>query len=336
MSWFDGYFQNLDISVLEGSTGKATQKLLSSIKNRNQFINQFMVKMQDALQRYHFEGLPETVNERVILLALLWYGSVVFFDKDGELMALPCVPDGAGFNVYGEVGSVWCFARNGLFNKNIKCYIHGSDELAFLDETNGYIKNGEYRGVCVWENALRYPFINQAIFYSEAVADSMRTLDVCRKNIKNPYIITAEESVVNTVKEYFKKRDNNEEYIVSSGIFPADRINLLPLTTNSDNLASITALIEWYESKWRELCGVDNNSQIDKKGENLIEAELSVNDEYTDLAIDKVLPYIQTGLDDVNKIFGTNISVQKNNYVQIIGQQNKDDGGDKNDDANIQ
>ena len=47
-------------------------------------------------------------------------------------------------------------------------------------------------------------------------------------------------------------------------------------------------------------------------GENLIEAEVSVNDEYTSQSLDKVIKCIQEGLDDVNKIFGTNITVEKN------------------------
>jgi len=307
--WYDG---NFCIYLYAGEVGAASKKRLASMKNRIQFINTFNIKVQDALGRYRLRGLPDTVRERVVLESLLWYACVCFFEKDGALMALPCAPSGSGFNVYGDIGNVWVYSRNGVFNKSVDTYIHGSDELAFLNKTNGAGPSSNLKGVLVWENPTRFPFINQTIFFSEAISDAMRTLDVCRKNIKNPYIVVAEESVLPTVQEYFKKRDNNEEYIVSSGIFPADKISVLPLVTNSDNLNAITALIEWYEAKYRELCGIDNNSQIDKKGENLIQAELSVNDEYTNLAIDNILPYIQEGLDDVNRIFGTNITVEAN------------------------
>lgn len=311
--WYDSGFC---IYLYAGEIGTASKKKLASMKNRIQFVNTFNVKVQDALGRYKFNGLPETVRERVVLESLLWYGCVCFFEKDGSLMALPCAPNGAGFNVYGDIGSVWVYSRNGMFNKPVDTYIHGSDELAFLNKTNGSAPSSNEKGVIVWENATHFPFINQTIFFSDAISDAMRTLDVCRKNIKNPYVIVAEESVLPTVQEYFKKRDNNEEYIISSGIFPSDKVSVLPLVTNSDNLNAITALIEWYEAKYRELCGIDNNSQIDKKGENLIQAELSVNDQYTDLAIDNILPYIQEGLDDVNKLFGTNITVEANRKEQ--------------------
>lgn len=326
MAWYDC---NFNIYLGAGELGKATKKKLASFKNQISFVNTFNVKVQDALHRYHFEGLPDTISERVILQALLWYASVVFFEREGNLLALPCAPSGDGFNIYGDYGSVWAFSRNGMLNEEIKVYLPGSDESSFLGQTLGGIYDQTNKGVLVWENTQRFPFINQTIFYSSAISDSMRTLDVCRKNIKNPYIVVAEESAVNTVKQYFESRDNNEEYIISSGVFPADKVKVLPLVTNSDNLQAITALIEWYEAKYRELCGVDNNSQIDKKGENLIQAELSVNDEYTDMSVDKCIETIQKGLDDVNKIFGTNITVKANRSEKLSTVDNLQEGEDK-------
>lgn len=327
--WYDS---NFCIYLYAGDVGKLSKRKLASLKNQIQFVNTFNVKVQDALDRYKFKGLPDTVSERVVLESLLWYGCVCFFEKDGSIMALPCAPNGDGFNVYGDIGSVWVYSRNGVFNRSVDTYIHGSDELAFLNKTNGAGPKSNLKGVIVWENATRFPFVNQTIFFSEAISDAMRTLDVCRKNIKNPYIIVAEESVVPTVKEYFDKRDNNEEYIISSGIFPSDKVKVLPLVTNSDNLNSITSLIEWYEAKYRELCGIKNNAQMDKKGENLIQAEVSVNDEYTSLSLDKSIKYIQSGLNDVNKIFGLNITVEPNREKENQQQEQEEAGNDRDKD----
>lgn len=307
MAWFNDLFT----IYLDGASG-ATKKQLAKFKNAVVFQNQFQVLLQDALNRYHFEGLPDTVSERVILESLVWYGSVCFFEKDGGLLALPCVPDGSGFNIYGDVGSVWVFARNGVFNKNVKTYIHGSDEDKFLNETNGQVPGGPLRGVCVWENSTRYPFINHTIFYSQAISDTLRALDVCRENLKRPYLIGAPESVVPTIQKTMDDKNDNLSYIVSSGIYKVSDIQVFPLTQDSSSLDAVTELIEWYQNKYRELCGIENNSQIDKKGENLINAEIDVNDEYTDSSIDKIIPYIQLGLDDVNKIYHTDIKVVSN------------------------
>lgn len=297
---------------------KKTNSKLEKMKNNISFQNTFSRLYQDALHRYYFENLPDSISERVLKESLLLYGAAVFFIKDGNLLCLPGVPSGSGFNAYGDPASCWVFARNGKFNEEVKVYLPGSDETAFLKITNSEPQSGKIKGCFVRENATCYPFINHTLFYSDVIADTFRSLDVQRLNMKAPFIITAEETIVNSVKEFFKHRDNNEAYIVNTGVFPADKINLLPFDTNAQNLISATQLIDWYENKYRELCGIDNNGQIDKKGENLIQAEVDMNDEYTENSVDKCIEYIQKGLDDVNKIFGTNIKVKK--YVKEADQ----------------
>lgn len=327
--WLDTMI-NFQIPLTIGEIGKMNKKKLATFKNNISFQNVFSRLVQDGLDRYDFEGLPETMSKRVILQSLLWYAGTVFFEKDGAIYALPGVPSGDGFNVNGDPGSAWVFSKNGMFNEEISIYLPGSDESSFLKKTNAYSVKHKLKGVYVWENRLRFPFINQTMFFAQAISDTMRTLDVCRQNIKNPFIITAEESVVPTVKKYFETRDNNEEYIISSGIFDATKVQVIPLTTNSDTLSSCTELIEWYENKYRELCGVDSNSQIDKKGENLIQAELDVNNMYTEMSVQKCIDTINEGLDNVNKIFGTSIKCvpkeRKNEDIQP--DSTGDAGGD--------
>lgn len=321
------FLQGYMIPLFCGKSGRKTKKKIASFKNNFMFQNIFSRLAQDALMRYKFNGLPETVSERALLQSLLWYGCVCFFEWEGGIFALPAAPTGS-FNIYGDPKQAFVFSRNSSigFNKEIDLFIPGSDENAFLNRTDLInISSSTPRGVLVWENALRYPFINQTIFFSEAIADSMRTLDVCRVNLKNPYLIVAEESVVPTVKRYFEQRDNNETYILSSGIFDAAKVQILPVVTSSDTLAACSALVEWYEAKYRELCGVKNNSQIDKKGENLIQAEISVNDDYTFMGVDKSVKYIQDGLDIVNRIWGLSITVEEREKdVNIFRDETED------------
>lgn len=331
MQWFTPLF-NIYLSGCE--FGKASARKLAKMKNAVVWQNVFAQLLQDGLNRYHLEGAPETISERVFLQSLLWYGSVGIFEKEGGLMALPCVPSGAGWNVYGDPAEGWLFSNIGQLNEKCDLYLPGSDEIAFLKKTNGVKGAAKLKGVFVRENALCYPFVNHVMYYADAIADTMRTLDVVRQNIKQPYIIVAEESIVNSVKNFFTQRNENMEYIISSGIFPADKIQLLPFVTNSDNLKDTTALIDWYFNKFKELCGIDNNGNIDKKGENLVIREISVNEEYTDSGVDKCLEYIQKGLDDVNKLYGTNIRIERNNDKGNLEGGTKDEKEDsKNDDG---
>lgn len=304
--WFDGLW-NVPIDI--GAGNKRNRKRLADFKNILSFQIVFQRLAEDALNRYKFEGLPETLSLRVILQSLLWHGNVIFFEKGGNLFALPGAPSGE-YNVYGEPASAEVYSMNGVFNEPVKLYLPGSDEATFLKRTDRTAP-ANAQGVIVWENKQRFPFINSVFYYSERISDTLRTLDVVRENIKTPQIFFCEESVKNSVERFLEDRESNMSAIISTGVFEVDKVKTVPIDPKGTALSDITALVEWYESKFRELCGQDNNAQMDKKGENLIQAEIEVNDQYTELGVDKCIETIQEGLDYVNDIFETNITVSK-------------------------
>lgn len=303
--WFQP-FMNIPIDI-DGT--KKNRRKLAQFKNMLSFQIAFARLAEDALNRYKIDGLPDTISLRVVLQSLLWHASVIFFEKAGNLFALPGTPSGE-WNIYGEPAQAQVFSMNGIFNEPVQLYLPGSDTASFLKRTD-MTAPAKAQGVIVWENKQRFPFINSTFYYAERISDTLRTLDVCRENIKTPQIFFAEESVVNTVKKFLEEREENVSSIISTGVFEVDKVKTVPIDPKGTALSDVTALIEWYESKYRELCGLENNAQMDKKGENLIQAEVDVNDEYTALGVDKCVETLQEGFDYVNKIFGTNITVDK-------------------------
>lgn len=287
-----------------------TRKKLAKRTNTFVFQNTFTKLVQDAMNRYRINGCPDTVSERVVLASLLFYGYVFFFKKNGNVLALPGLPDGSGINAYGDFAGAYVYGCNG-YNERISLLMPGADDSRFLQKTieGSYYKDGT--GVMVRENPMLYPFVNTTYYFANCIADTYRTADVCRKNMKRPFIIVAEESVVPTVKKYFEDVEDNLEYVVSSGVFPADKISVQPFDNNPDYVKVASGLIDWYEQKYRELCGFDNmGGQIDKKGENLISAEVTQNDSYTEQNVDQVLKYINKDLELVNEKFGTNMKAE--------------------------
>ena len=298
-------FNCIDVSL--GGNSK-TMKRLAQFKNQVEFMNALARLTKRALARYSFEGLPVTVNERVLKMALLFHGCVCFFEKEGNILALPALPN-SNLNLYGEWKSCYVYGRNG-FNAQIPLYIPGADESKTVNAGDININiTGKASGVFVRENEFIYPFINYCITYAEKIADCMRTIDVTRKNIKKPFIITAEEQLVPTIKKFFDNRDNNEEYIVSSGVFPADRISLLPIETNADSIKAATDLIEWYYNDFDNLCNWNSNANPDKK-ERLLVDEVNSNNESMTEVRDNFIEYLQEQIDNVNKYLGTNIKVK--------------------------
>lgn len=324
MFWYDGIWQ----VPLDMGGSRKNRKRLADYKNMLSFQIVFQRLAEDAINRYEIEGLPETISKRVVLQSLLWHGNVIFFEKGGNLFALPGCPSGE-YNVYGEPAMAEVYSVNGYFNEPVKLYLPGSDEATFLKRTDRTAP-AKAQGVIVWENKQRYPFINSVFYYAERISDTLRTLDVVRENIKTPQIFFCEESVKNSVERFLEDRESNMSAIISTGVFEVDKVKTVPIDPKGTALSDITALIEWYENKFRELCGTDNNGQMDKKGENLVQAEVEVNDEYTNLGVDKCIETMQEYFDYVNDIFGTSITVKKKEEEADVSEEESDISGDDN------
>lgn len=299
------------------------RKKLNKMENNILFTTVFMRLFSEAIDRYKLTGLPDTVNERVLLESLLVYGNATLFEMNGNLLGLPSVPSGKGFNLYGDPVSSWVFSRNGLFNKEIDLYIEGGADASILNKgTTGLDLRGDKRGVMIWENKNRFPFLNTTIYYATVIADTLRTIDVDRKWLKRPFIPVCEESLVPSITKMFDNMtDNNDIIPVSTGVLDIEKFDLKPVDISPDIIKSAIELCEWYENKYRELCGTDSNTQVDKKGENLIEDEVHANDEYTTKTGDALIECINHYLDLANKQFGTNIKAERNEV--------KEDGNSK-------
>ena len=326
-------FSNFFNIPLNFGEGKNTIKKLSTYKNNLVFWNVFSRLLTDTMASMDIENTTDTMDDRIIKQSLIWYASVGLIEKDGNFLSLPSLP-GGNFNIYGNPQSGFSIGFNG-WSEQVNFYLPGSDKSEFLNKTIlNYGEKKAYNAVFVRDNELCYPLINVIIYFAECIADAYRTLDVCRENTKQPYIITAEESIVNSVKEFFKKRNNNESFIISSGIFPADKINLLPFETNESNITTTTGLIDWYENKFKEIIGMDNNTNIDKKGENLITDEISINEEYTNLSLQKRLDCINRHLDIFNELYGQNLHAVANKEIRKEEISDYDDiSGDENEES---
>lgn len=291
-----------------------SRKKLTELRNNRVSMAVLGRLVNEALDRYSIEGLPDTCNERVILESMLFYGCVTFFDSDGSLLALPSVPSGDGYNIYGDPTSAWVFSRNGLFNREVKLFVQGGADYSLLNRgSSGLTLSSGQNGVMVWENKARMPFILNTCYYAESIADTLRTIDVNRKWLKRPFIPVCEESIVPSVKDLFEKMERNDEFIpVSTGVLDISRFDVKPIDISPEAVKSAIELCEWYENKYRELCGTDSNTQMDKKGENLIADEVHANDEYTGKQTSALVDYINQQMELVNSVFGVNIEAVDN------------------------
>ena len=316
MYWFDSIFNC--IPTVLGQEQKTARKL-AKFKNSISFQNIFVRLVNKALARYDIEDYPDTVNGRVLRMSLLYHGSVGFFEHEGAVLALPALPN-ANVTLYGDYKSMFVYGRNG-FNEEIPIYVPGGAESQLVNKpVGGAALSNKPRGVWMRENPQVFPFVLHCLDYAEKLSDAYRVLDINRHHMKVPYMIVADEQVLPTVKKTMETIDDNVNYIVSSGIFPVDRVNVIPTQTSPDTLKSTTDLIEWYWNDFDSLCGKNSNANPDKK-ERLLVDEVNANNETTKSGKADFLDYLQEQLDFVNEKLGTKMRV-----VELGKEEMADDG----------
>lgn len=309
--WYDDYF-------LIALSGCKNSKKLTKLKNNQRYVTQFMHYFDIAMQRYNIEGLPDTVQKRVILESMIMYGCVVFFRYNGAILALPGAPGAGGVNINGDPISANIFSRNGLLNREVKLFTPGGlTDKELQKGIDGRAVSDDRTGVIVWEKKNRYPFFYTIDYYSGAIADTLRTIDVARNWIKVPFIPVCEQSLVDSVKVSINQMLNNDEIVpMSTGVQDIKRFNILPVQESGESITSARELIDWYDQQFKARCGMRANTAADKKGENLLSDEVHINDSYTDSISNDYVDYMNEQMELVNEVFGTNIKVALNKSFQ--------------------
>lgn len=304
-------------------SGVKSNKKLAKYKNMLEFQNQFMYWMNLLINRYKYNGLPESVNERIIELSFLLRGAAMVAEVDGNHYSLMCAP-GADYNIYGEPTKAWGYGMNG-FNREFNLYVRGSDEGPLtLRGVSGTNATSNYNAVMGWDNKARYPYVNYLIAECTRLADIQRSNDVIRANLKRPAIVACEETQVNTVRNAFKNKDENEDVIVISAAgLNIDSVKVWDLKTDPTLLAAFADDYERHEAHLRERAGLFSNPNQDKK-ERLLVDEVNANDEETQSSEDICLTMRKQFCEDLNNAFGFNVSVEPRNKTDKEVEEDDD------------
>lgn len=326
--WFlnDG-FVNIHIDG-KGSTAKK----LAKYKNIAEFQNVFrLLYMEAYFQIPNIEGLPDSIPQRTWKECALWNGGMFEFEYEGGILGLPGIPTG-NITLNGDPVAANVYGRNG-FTKEVPLYIPGGvDNKTVREATGGMVAPKEGQGVWIKANSLATPIVAYVIEYADKIADTLRTLDTTRANIKRPYVVVAEESIMNTVKAFFNSRDNNEDFIISSGVFPADKIKLLPFDTNAENIRDCTMLIEWYLSQFRQIISVSAPGTVDKKAE-VTTAELFSHEGVEQVHAQMIDEILEESIERANKFLGLNQSIKRKEVNEMSKEVNDDVNNNSNEEV---
>lgn len=302
MLWYQFLFGNLPLKNLN-------ERKLAKYETDREFVNTFNRLFNTALNTFRWEGLPATCNERFLEISLMLYGNALIADRDGAFVNLACA-SGGEINIYGEPLTAYGYGLNG-WNKKYNLYIDGMEESRVV--LDGVARDGSenYNAVMCRDNKVSYPYVNYVFMAAQRLTRAMRTMDVVCQNLKQPVIITCEESMVKTVRETLNQRGDNVNAIISSGKLPIDSFKVWDTKANPETLKVMWEHYDSLDAHVKELFGVNNNAQIDKK-ERLLVDEVNANNEATEQSVEHRLAERQLFCERVNRAFGLNLSVSLN------------------------
>ena len=255
-----------------------------------------------------FEGIPETVDETFFKLILYTCGRSCFLegnviDEGEQLLALNCSR--------AETPNVYYMPRKALVtNPRLKksyTVTPGEDcEIVYLSEADRYNLSGISGGL--------YRLIERT---ATMLADNDISINIAQKNTRLVNLVSADtQNTVDSIRAVISSMYEGDPTIVVKSSL-VDKLQGIPIlqNTSNTNLVELIEVQQYIISHFYEQIGITTHDQM--KRERLITAEINDNIDLAFLNIDDILASITEGLERVNAMFGTNITVKLNPLYNI-------------------
>lgn len=255
----------------------------SASSNNASYIQYYNRLMELSISMFEWENLPDTIDSRFLELVLFADGMCVFFeDEEIGYLALRTAIGG----------------RLNLYQIPIKRRAYAS---------NGYQKHlNEDNSVIIFNNMLHTNSVLEIELYAKKLYNLDRAIEVNANAQKTPILITCDESQRLTLKNLYMQYDGNEPVIFGDKNINPNSLKVL--TTGSPYVAD--RLYQLKTQIWNEALtylGI-SNLNVQKK-ERLISDEVLRNQGGTIASRYSRLNARRQACEEINKMFGLNISV---------------------------
>lgn len=256
----------------------------AALNSREYFMYQQWI-LSLCMNRFRWEGLPDTCDERYLEFILATQGSAT----------IALAPD---INVWV---STQC--TGGIPN------IYDDPTTWQSIGTNGWCFDcSPLNGVIVWDNVQRFPIWNNIEIWARRLADYDRTLDLNLAHQKVPWVFSAPQEKVLDVTNILKQALGGEPAVLGYDSISNVKVDLLtqPVEFKGEEIQSSKAKV------WNEIYTFLGIQNVDRKAERMVEAEVAANDEPTNIRALDGLNCRRRAADYLNKTFGLDIHVYWN------------------------
>ena len=248
-------------------------------------------------------GLPDTVNETYLKAHLILDGHICYTDFDpGHFV---CIGGWGGVPDEYYIPTTFIIANPVLGSK-----------IVYLKESDEHSKNGvlitntaiDGVGIGLFSAGL-YDLIHQT---ATLLADNIISINCCQINSRVTSFFTADsEAKASAGEAILKKMYAGAPYqILRQDLVEKLQINPISQSYTAQTITELVELHNYIVSNFFQAIGIRANSIM--KRERLITDEIDSQNDFVQLSILEILASWQRGFDEVNELYGTEITVELN------------------------
>lgn len=311
--WYNYYFGGLPLP------SQMSAKKLARYENDMEFFVTFGSLLNLVCSIFKWTGLPDTCNPRALEASLLFRGCAGVVPYGAGVTNMGASP-GGGFNVHGEYTTFWGYGWNG-FNKQYQSYIKGANvDSKLLEGPGGMDAPTAETGVFIRDNYYMTPYFYALVKYTKRLVDCMRRIDTTSYNLVWPGIITTADGQVNTVKSLIQAHDDNIPVVIGRETLDQLGTQVISFGVNPQTLVALWDTYYKIFGRLMEIFGIPSDPTAGKV-QRVISMEVSSNDCRTALARDGRLEMRKKACEDMNALYGWNVSVEYNEEIALDAQK---------------
>ena len=257
----------------------------------------FKYMMNKTIRMFEYTNLPETIPQRELELILQVCRFAIFTKVDGDL-----------FVFYGGLGGM----PNEYYQPTQAIVTNPYLRFSSVLNLDDYIKD-DGNAVLSWNDSMHIGLFSLNNRYASLLAETDLTLKYQLINMRFNNVLTADDDSTkdSLVKMYQDVSDGTGFGIVVTKKFMeetnVDKIELRS-SHNSVNLKDIIETKQYLMGSWLNELGL--NANYNMKREAINESEADLNEDSLLPMIDDMLHQREMMCENLNKKFGTNISVE--------------------------
>lgn len=282
-------------------------------KEKERCVNQYISYMLNKTQSmFEWKNLPETIPQRILELYLQLNGNCCFYKYNNNLYVFV---GGLG----GEPDVYYMPTIYTIANPALKLSVNAKIDVDCVVVPN----DSMYLGLLPLCN--KYATLQTEIDLSIKIA-------VVNTRIVN-LISSPDDRTKVSAEKYLEDIEKGENGVIAENAF-LDGIRSQPYgNVGSHNLTELLEMLQYIKGSWYNDLGL--NANYNMKRETLTSSETQLNNDMLFPLVDNMLESRQKGIEKVNKMFGTNISVDfssswKDNQIEIDELLNEISGQPEN------